>query len=82
MKALRHILRGCKSLPHVGSHPGTPVMLALVFGSFFAGLSKSLALGIIAPCVMAVVMGPIYLVGSYERSKLSDHLEREAKGEG
>lgn len=69
MKMLRQIRRGCGTLPHLGPHPGTWILVALVAMGAIAG--TWLGAGI-----MLLLFGPIYLAGAYSRAKDSDCIER------
>lgn len=69
---IRQTIRGCKTLPHVGEHPGTvTLILFLVFGGL---ATKPSVLGIFGT---ALFLLPLYLHGAYGRAELSDRLERE-----
>jgi hypothetical protein len=81
MKAIRQIIRGCTNLPYVGEHPGTFVMLMLMFMGGLAGSSKGGTVGALGGmALMVVLMLPLFLWGAYDRANLSDHLVEEAKG--
>ena len=59
---IRHVVRGCGTLPTYGPHPGTPFLCTLVvIGGILAGL--------VGAIMMLVVFGSAYLVGAYERSR-------------
>ena len=79
MKALRQMLRGCDDLPHVGSHPGTGLLLVFLVMGAFAGRHAGIfgILGGVA--IMGIVFVPVYLYGAYDRANLSDRLETEAR---
>ena len=62
---MRRILRGLSYSEHCGSHPGTPVIAALVILGAVAG-------GIAGASIMAAVFGPLYLYGAYERGRYAD----------
>ncbi|WP_415907105.1 hypothetical protein [Oleiharenicola sp. Vm1] len=70
-----HVIRGCGTLPHCGSHPGTVFLALMVLMGAAAG-SKGGALGMFGGAgVMLVFGGAFYLVGAYSRSKTDEELE-------
>lgn len=72
MNTLRHIIRGCKTLPHSGEHPGTIFLLGFVCIGTLAGMHGGwIGMGI-GGLVMLVVFGPFYLWGAYERSRFEE----------
>lgn len=74
MKVFHQIIRGCGTLPHVGEHPGTAILLIFLGLGAVAGLQGG-AWGVLGGCaLMALVMVPIYLYGAYDRANLSDTL--------
>jgi hypothetical protein len=68
---IRQILRGCGSLPYVGSHPGTFWLGAFTVMGFIAGSWRGS--GLVLLC-----LGPLYLYGAYERAIFSDLLSARA----
>ena len=71
---IRQIIRGCRTVPGYGSHPGTPEVI-VIFGLaiFIAIMNGRLDWGIFVPIlVFSVVFLPLYLHGAYTRSCLSD----------
>lgn len=71
---LRRSLRGCGHMPHVGNHPGTGYVIALIGAGAFAGLRGGWLGAIAGACFVACVMVPMYLYGAYERAKLSEKI--------
>lgn len=70
------MLRGTRTLPHVGNHPGTYCLLWLIgFGVLAGAKSGGLAGALAGLAVMSLGVGPIYLWGAYDRTRLSDALE-------
>jgi hypothetical protein len=84
MKALRQIIRGCTTLPHVGEHPGTGIVLMLILSGGAAGWRNGLPGVLVGAGIMAAGMIPIYLCGAHSRAELSDRIARAraALGEG
>lgn len=78
MTRFRMMLMGCRTMPHVGEHPGTEVLLALIVLGGVAG-SNGGWVGVVGGAVlMALVMGPLYLAGAYSRAKISLRLSRDS----
>lgn len=73
----RQALRGIGSLPHVGHHPGTAPVLAIILLPGLAFLPHGAWAVMGGITFGAIVFGPIYLCGSYDRAELSDRLERK-----
>lgn len=70
--------RGCMTLPHVGEHPGSLLMVMFLLMAGLAGVKNGGTVGFIGgACIMALGMGPFYLYGAYSRAELSDQLESE-----
>lgn len=72
-----HILRGMGNLPHVGSHPGTGFMLALLAIGIAAGIQSggwkgALFVGVAVP----LSIFPIYAWGAFDRARISDTCNR------
>jgi len=62
MTVLTRIWRGMHWSKKYGSHPGnTPVVVMIVLGG--------LAGGVMGAGVMAVMFGPLYIIGAYQRGK-------------
>jgi hypothetical protein len=80
MKFIRQIVRGCGTLPHVGSHPGTGTVFFLVLMCGLAGASKGSWRGALVGAVfMATFMLPLYFYGAYDRANTSDEIEGRRK---
>lgn len=71
--------RGCHSLPHVGSHPGTGFLAVFVLAGILAGSQRGLLPAACGGIVMLVGMGFIYLCGAYYRAEESDRLSRRER---
>ena len=69
MKTLKHIWRGCGYLPDYGDHPGTPVLFLLIVLGVLVGASNGFYGAVMGAGVMALIFGPVYLIGAYQRSK-------------
>lgn len=75
-RVLDQCWRGCGTLPHVGSHPGTGVLVGLVCITGAAGAQAGGLVGFTAASIIGVcIYGPMYLYGAYSRAQLSDKLE-------
>jgi prepilin signal peptidase PulO-like enzyme (type II secretory pathway) len=81
MKAIRHIIRGCGTLPHVGEHPGTVLIVAFIVIGAMAGAKGGWQGALFGAGVMAVVFVPMYLYGAYSRSVESEQYETRATKE-
>ncbi len=77
MTALRQIIRGCGTLPHVGEHPGTLYVVALIGAGAYAGATRSGSVlgALVGAAIVGVVILPMYLYGAYERARISDRME-------
>lgn len=78
-KIIRQCYRGCGYLPHVGNHPGTGILWAMLLLGAIAGCRNiNITIWWAGPLFgvvfMAIFILPIYLVGSYERAELSDKI--------
>jgi prepilin signal peptidase PulO-like enzyme (type II secretory pathway) len=81
MKTLRHIIRGCGTLPHVGEHPGTLLIVAFLLIGALAGSKGGWQGALLGAGVMAAVFVPMYLYGAYSRSVESEQYENRATKE-
>lgn len=81
MKAIRHIIRGCGNLPHVGEHPGTLMIVAFLVMGALSGANGGWQGALFGAGVMAVVFVPMYLYGAYMRSVESEQYENLATKE-
>lgn len=88
LAALRDIRRGAGNLPHVGHHPGAPILGAIVALGAIMGLATvrdgSVILAALAGAAfIGIPMGAIFAAGCLNRARLSDRLSRkhETKGE-
>lgn len=67
---------GCFWLPHVGSHPGTAVCFGLIAITGIAGAQGGGIIGFVAASAFAaIIYGPMYLYGAYDRARISKALE-------
>lgn len=81
MKTLRHIIRGCGTLPHVGEHPGTLLIVAFLLMGALTGAKGGWQGALFGTGVMAIVFVPMYLYGAYSRSVDSEEYEKRAPKE-
>lgn len=77
MRIARQIVRGCGALPHVGSHPGTGYVLALIGAGAVAGREGGWAGALVGAGIVAAFMVPMYLYGAFARAELSDRIGRQ-----
>ena len=77
MSAIRQIIRGCGTLPHVGEHPGTTFLVLLILIGAAAGHDGGWRGCIGGALLMAAVFVPAYLYGAYSRANDSDQYEAE-----
>lgn len=76
----KHAMRGLHPLPHVGEHPGVPITITLLGIGSAAGAQRDGLLGaLIGLCFAAIWVLPILFMGSVDRSRLSDRLERKMR---
>lgn len=80
MNWLRQVIRGCGTLPHVGEHPGTGMLLIFILMGAAAGANGGLRGCIGGAAFMALFMVPIYLWGAFERAQDSDAIAAQSKG--
>lgn len=81
MKHVKQAIRGTGYLPHVGAHPGTEIVILLILLTAFVSAAHAGVLGFIAGFFFsAVIYGPIYLIGAYDRARLSDRLQKGEPG--
>lgn len=69
MKFIKQVWRGAGHLPHVGTHPGTPILFILLAVGIAAG-------GFAGFLIMFAFFGGIYIFGAYARAQTSDEIER------
>jgi hypothetical protein len=79
MSALRQIVRGCGALPHVGSHPGTGMLIIFILLGAAAGVRGGWRGALGGAAFMALFMVPMYLYGAYGRANDSDQLAAQGK---
>lgn len=66
-------VRGCKTLPHVGEHPGTAWVFFMILACGIAGIERGGFKGFIGGASLAAFfMLPLYLYGAYDRANISD----------
>lgn len=79
MRLIRQTIRGCRTLPHVGEHPGTaPLVICLLLGAW-AGANGGIYGCLRGVTIMGLFVVPCYLFGAYGRAQESDRMVR--KGE-
>jgi hypothetical protein len=71
-----YLVRGCGTLPHCGSHPGTPFLIFFALMGAAAGAKGGWFGALVGAGVMLIVFGSCYLVGAYGRSKEEERAER------
>lgn len=75
MILLHKIIRGAGYLPHVGSHPGTLILILMILAPGAAGIQNGGLLGFgLGVLLGAVVYVPFYAAGCVSRSNLSDRI--------
>lgn len=77
MRIIKQIIRGCGTLPHVGEHPGSGLVLMLLLAGACAGYKGEWLGALFGAGVMAAVFVPMYFYGAYCRAQDSDAYERE-----
>ena len=81
MKFIKQTIRGCGTLPHFGSHPGTGWLILFIALGALAGRNGGIY-GILGGAgIMALGMGPLYLYGAYSRAVESDEIVKREKSE-
>lgn len=76
MKWIHQTIRGCGTLPHVGSHPGTDMLIIFILMGALAGIRGGWRGAIGGAAFMAVFIVPMYLCGAYGRANDSDRLSK------
>lgn len=80
-RIIRQCIRGCTTLPHVGEHPGTGMVLFLIGIGCMIGHQGGQWFGaMVCGLLFAAMFLPMYLYGAYSRAQLSDGLESRADG--
>lgn len=68
-KVISRIIKGCGYVEGYGNHPGTAMVIFLIFVGAIAGLDRGVIGACIGASLMALVFGPMYLYGAYSRGK-------------
>lgn len=77
IKIFKQTIRGIGTLPHVGEHPGTGMVIFLILITGLAGAQKGGWFGfMVASAFALIVYGPMYLWGAYDRAQTSDRIEK------
>lgn len=80
---IRNVIRGCGTLPHVGEHPGWPMLVAMLALGGIAGVrneSMTAPIGLlIGLSITAAVAIPAFLVGAHQRAVTSDAISNNLK---
>lgn len=77
MHAIKQVLRGCGTLPHVGEHPGTEYLIVFIVLGALTGAEEAGWLGAVGGAAfMVAFFVPIYLVGAYDRANDSDRYSK------
>ena len=72
--------RGLSDMPHVGDHPGVPILWILSIGAGLSGFIKDGLIGsVICFCAMMLFIGIIVLISAANRAGISDQLEYESQ---
>lgn len=74
---IRQIIRGCGTLPHVGEHPGTVMLVGFIICGALAAAHRGWNGALGGALIMAIGLGPFYLWGAYDRAQLSDELSKQ-----
>lgn len=83
MGAAKQIVRGMGTLPHVGEHPGTRLLLYWIAAGALAGGIKGGFVGILGgAAIMIMGLGPLYLWGAYDRARISDRISNPHAADG
>lgn len=75
LNILKQIYRGTTTLPFVGEHPGTIIIIFLVVVMLFLAIKTLFWFGLIG----IIPFLAVYFYGAYERAKLSDRLSSKDK---
>lgn len=76
---LEHALRGLRRLPHVGEHPGLPFAFAmLLIGAVVGAQRGGATTALFGVTAQALWVLPLLLVGSVDRSRFSDRIDKDA----
>ena len=71
-----HARRGLGPLPHVGAHPGVPFAVIMILIGAAVGAQRGEATGaLLGVTAQAFWVLPLLLIGSVDRSRLSDRIE-------
>jgi hypothetical protein len=80
LRSLRLTAMGLGTMPHVGPHPGLPILAALAATAVVACAPKGLLAALLAGPAMLLVLGPFVLYGAFDRARLSlDTTRADAK---
>lgn len=78
MGFIKQTIRGMKTLPYVGAHPGTPVLALFTIMVAMAGSQRGGLYGAAVSGLCSLIFfGIPYLCGAYSRAELSDYLHRK-----
>lgn len=81
IKYLRLALRGTRRLPHVGSHPGNGLLLAMIaIGAAVGGQRAGFAGALAGAAFNGICIGTVYLLGAYDRARYVDTLQAKERG--
>ena len=76
MTWMRQALRGCRSLPGVGPHPGTAPLVIFTLAAALAGAQAGPIQMVLGTAVMLAFFGPLYLIGAADRAAISDRIRK------
>jgi hypothetical protein len=72
-----HAWRGLFNLPHVGPNPGIFWVIFIIFLTGLAGIIRGGIIGFIGAIMLGcLIYIPMLIIGSIDRSKTSDRIER------
>lgn len=81
MTLIRDIIRGSQNMPHVGPHPGTPMLIFLGIITMISGWNSRGVIGLALGLSLSfIAFGGMFAIGAVSRARLSDRLEMKAGG--
>lgn len=73
-----HAWRGLFNLPHVGPNPGIFYVIFFIFLTGLAGITRGGIIGFMGAIMFGcLIYIPMLIIGSIDRSKTSDRIERK-----
>jgi hypothetical protein len=74
---VKQCIRGTKTLPGVGEHPGTEPLILMMGMILLVSLEKELPIIIFINLFTTMFFGSIYLWGAYNRAETSDREHKQ-----